>query len=404
MRIDLIIFFCCTLIVFVTISCSPKEQKKKNDVATKKIEQVNYKYPIKINLPQTKKNDLKVSFFADTIIYIALETNNNSFLQRVTDVRMNDSVIVISDMRRVLLFHRDGTFIRQIGQRGNGPKEYGTIGKCQLYKDTIFIGHKRSISKFTIDGEFRGSKMLPHQPGFFTPTSNKRIALYDEYEGKIYFYDTALNLKDTLIAESNVSPDRTNFQIFDPADAFFQISKDKLLFTNYKSDTIWDFSGAEKKATYITNLQDKLLPWNKQVEYFKGDFEHYKKVAEPYQKVNLKEYSKYLFITQKSWGTGKVNTIYVHNFFDNSTNAFNPDYIYDDLIGNIKLQARLSFSTDEYIITALKAHELVESLNELKNNTPINNPNHEVWKKKMLKIKFDDNPVLVLMKPKDIKK
>lgn len=108
-----------------------------------------------------------------------------------------------------------------------------------------------------------------------------------------------------------------------------------------------------------------------------------------------------MFILQKSWGTGKVNTIYVHNFKKNTTKAFNPDYIYDDLIGKISLQASLSFSTDEAIVTAIKAHELVESLKGVDQGESQNDAKHQSWKNRMLKVKYDDNPILVLIKPKD---
>ncbi len=395
--------FLLTYLAFPIFCCcgSKKEHQNKGVAAINAKEEVQN--PIQINLPEKGKRDLNVSFFADTIVYIPLETNENSFLRQVTNVRMDDSIIVISDMRRILLFRHDGTFMRQIGHRGNGPKEYGAIANCQLYKDTIYVAHKDLISKYTLDGQFQGAKKLPHPPGFFTLTPDGAIALYSEYDGKVYFYGPAFNLKETLVVENSVFSDRSKFTIFDPADLFFQISKDKLLFSNYKSDTIWDLSGAKKKIAYILDLKDKLLPRDKQVEYFKRDFKYFQKAAEPYQKVNLKEISDYLFILQKSWGTGKLNTIYVHNLVKNTTDAFNSDYIYDDLIGNIKLQARPSFSTEDAFITAIKATELIESLEGLNNKDPINDAKHLSWRVRMSKVKYDDNPILVIIRPKKSK-
>ncbi len=389
------------ILLFSIFSCgAPEKEKQSNQAKSNNIELAS-EQPYHIKLTKQGKEDLKASLFADSVIYIPLETNSKTFLRRAeVQVRMNDSVIAICDMQKVLLFRHDGSFIRQIGKRGKGPGEYGSIGNFDLEGDTLYISSFRRISKYTLDGKSQGDMRVLHPPEYFRISPEGDVAFYNAYIGEVYFYDLAFNLKDTLVVEKNVSNNRSNFQTFHPADLFFQTSKGKLLFTTYISDTIWNLSGANKKAAYVLDLKEKLLPMDKQVECFNGDFKRFWKMAEKYDKVNLKEMSDHLFILQKDWSSGKVHTIYLHNFKDKTTGAYNGDYIYDDMLGGIKLKARPSLSTKDAFITAITGAELVESLKELNEKEVITGEEHKLWKDKMSKVKYDDNSILVIFKPK----
>jgi hypothetical protein len=58
------------------------------------------------------------------IEYIPLETNPMSLLFRVEKIVICEPYIFLMDLRTPLLFTMDGSFVRQIGTRGNGPGEY----------------------------------------------------------------------------------------------------------------------------------------------------------------------------------------------------------------------------------------------------------------------------------------
>jgi hypothetical protein len=202
---------------------------------------------------------------------------------------------------------------------------------------------------------------------------------------------------DTLIVEKNVSPAHTKWLTYDPADNFFQPSENKLLFSNYKSDTIWNLSGRKKRAEYILNLKDKLLPWHMQVEYYKGDFQKYKKDVAPYQKVNLIETSSCLFLFQKSWTKKDLNTIYIHSLGNKRTGAYEGKYIYDDILGRIKIPTEF-IDLKDGLMVKVDAIDLSENLEKQNKKDTISSSQHILWKKRMERIKFDDNPVLVIFK------
>lgn len=77
-------------------------------------------FPHKVHLPDKVQGDLTTSIFATDVQYIPLETNKNSLLRVVNQIRMNDSIIAISDYRKLLLFSKEGAFLSRLGQVARG--------------------------------------------------------------------------------------------------------------------------------------------------------------------------------------------------------------------------------------------------------------------------------------------
>jgi hypothetical protein len=148
-----------------------------------------------------------------------------------------------------------------------------------------------------------------------------------------------------------------------------------LLFSNYKSDTIWNLSERKKRAEYIINLKDKLLPWHMQVEYYKGNFQKYREDVAPYQKVNLIETSRYLFLLQKGWEKKDLNTIYIHNIENKTTLAYERKYIYDDILGGIKIPTEF-INLKEGLMVKIEAIDLSENLEKLNKKDTISSSQH----------------------------
>jgi len=65
-----------------------------------------------------------LSEVGSSITYIPLETTDQSLLKELKKVIIFDTYITVRDVYRVLMFDNSGIFIRQIGNRGQGPGEY----------------------------------------------------------------------------------------------------------------------------------------------------------------------------------------------------------------------------------------------------------------------------------------
>lgn len=110
------------LICLILISCQERGERGSttNDI------------DILINLDLNKPliyNDLFKS-----IQYIPLETESRSLIQSIDKLFVTDSCFIIFDSKQmnILLFNKDGAFIRQIGQKGMGNNEY-------IYWNDIFF-------------------------------------------------------------------------------------------------------------------------------------------------------------------------------------------------------------------------------------------------------------------------
>ncbi|MDA3929067.1 MAG: 6-bladed beta-propeller [Prolixibacteraceae bacterium] len=394
--------FTITSFVLCFIGCtSNKDQRPERVGVAKSTNIVKAERPYQIKLPEKGVDTLKVSSFANSIRYVLLETNSNTFLKRIDKLRMNDSIIAISDMTKLLLFKTDGTFLRQIGIRGKGPGEYNYITGFEIISDTIYLAssNKRTILKYTLTGKFCEEADIDRIMAYFSKNKEGELVWYNPFNGEVYFLNRALGISDTLRVEENVSLDRQNYVVKDQFNTYFQVSKGKLLFTNYMSDTIWSLTHTKKEAEFVFNLKDKLLPWKKQIEYSGGDFERYEREASPYQRINVLAFPDYLLVTQRSWSdrSDGLHSIYIHNFNDKSTTKSNSPYVYDDLIGKINLRVRGSISNETAFITYISPIELQESIAAMNINGSEENVQQEVWKKRMAQVKFDANPILVIM-------
>lgn len=112
--------------------------------------------PAKINiLPNQPNSSLMLSDLIEDIEYIPLETNQKCLLGdvRFFDISANYIVVYCVSPSKAFLFHRNGRFIAQLGDIGQGPKEYLTVHDVLIdEKNNQVIVHAgtRPGSKFLI--------------------------------------------------------------------------------------------------------------------------------------------------------------------------------------------------------------------------------------------------------------
>lgn len=136
--------------VFLVISCITYAQKPQTFKITEALE---------------LKKELKLSQLAKKVEYIQLETTSASILSEITKVIIEDN-IYIKTKDGLFVFALDGKFLRKIGNRGKGPKEYLSMIDFDVNKEAIYtldvLSHK--IFEFQKDGNFTkyiGYKCIP---------------------------------------------------------------------------------------------------------------------------------------------------------------------------------------------------------------------------------------------------
>ena len=95
------------------------------------------------------------------------ETNHASLITRVGNCFIGPGgLIFIGDTGspRVLVFNTDGSFLREIGQRGAGPGEFRAVRLHGIIRGNVAVSDNRlrRTSLFNIDGSFIRSFVFPH--------------------------------------------------------------------------------------------------------------------------------------------------------------------------------------------------------------------------------------------------
>ena len=122
--------FCSAIILFIMTACGQKE--------------INSSDLVHLNLQQAEKQETpKLSTLLKDIRYVALETDDNSVLKKVSYIVLTDKYIVCEDGVQCYVFDKaDGSFLRTIGLRKDrGPEGYAspTTPLCVIGNEVLML-------------------------------------------------------------------------------------------------------------------------------------------------------------------------------------------------------------------------------------------------------------------------
>ncbi len=349
-----------------------------------------------LSSPETESDTLKTSYFADTVIYIPLETTADNYIRRFKQLWMNDSVLLVNSGDALFMFQRNGEFIRKVGRNGKGPGEYARIFNFEIIRDTIYISStaKKSFIKYTLNGTFCDEIQLNYQPVFFSSTIDNKLVCYHWQEGKLFLYDKNFLSPDTIVVEHGVTVGRYKYSISDPAFmTYFQKHSSGLLFNNYLNDTIWKIAKAIKEPGFILDIKNDLLPLEKSIEFCNGDFKRWESMAKTYQLVHIIPIESQIFAFQKYWLGESYTAIYYYNRKQSIEKKFNSSYIYDDLVSKQKISNVIFLkSANGYLVAEMQPYKLRQNIEGSKEKPS------SLWLKQMASVGENDNPILILMR------
>ena len=165
----------------------------------------NSKDLIVLDLSQdlTVESKMTLSQIATDINYIKLESNPDCFIQKIEQWSITGNYILVYDMRqpKVLLFNRQGKFLRNISQKGSGPGEFFRPYDVRITKNEkyVLISDIKKVIRFDLDGKLIGETKLPGLAwkidtyddgliGFFTwnysPLMDNYTIIFFDWDGK----------------------------------------------------------------------------------------------------------------------------------------------------------------------------------------------------------------------------
>ena len=145
--------FCSAIILFIMTACGQKE--------------INSSDLVHLNLQQAEKLETpKLSTLLKDIRYVALETDDNCVLKKVSYIVLTDKYIVCEDGVQCYVFDKaNGSFIRTVGLRKDrGPEGYAspTTPLCVIGNEVLMLDwEKEKYNVYSLDN----GKLIRKIPG-----------------------------------------------------------------------------------------------------------------------------------------------------------------------------------------------------------------------------------------------
>ncbi len=251
--------------------------KNTTEQADNVIEKPELVFPATINVDGARSNNEipLLSEFADDVSYIKLKTPPNTFIQTIMDVQISNEYIFINTNMRVMVFDREGNYIRTIGKNGRGPNEYVylrsfCVNKNDEGKDELifYTGPEGDIYRYNISGDVIAKLFTYRFADYMFLIGNKLLL-----SG---FWTTSKNLPENItqfattdfngqIIDSKLLPiysvNNWEEQILTYPQNYTSKFDNLLLLYGYLEDTIFQVNGSGKiEPRYILDFGNYSVP------------------------------------------------------------------------------------------------------------------------------------------------
>lgn len=395
MKIFIIFFLFTTL-----FSCITKERDVKDE-----------EYPI-INLDDCNIEDtIFLSEYFNKISFIPLETNIESMISSFDGIQIQNNLLFVLDKsyaKCVLIFDKDGNFVRKIGKVGYGPGEYISISDFAINEtgDVLLVldPESRKINFFSIDNGtfFKSIKLDPNM------YYNDILFINNKIVCNVIYYDNRIKNRSLLkvidsntgrIEESWMEVEKYNCNwseiVLKDESFFYNKNKRKPKYTNYFMNIVYEvketgitpFLGITSKNWITCNNLQKIS------ENTTNQMDVYQKVLDSKFEFNISELVEtnddVFFEFNK--GYDRINVIYNKmNKKVRYTQSLFDDMIFD----SVRLPClKRVYSIEDCIYTVVPSENVAMFIDILSNNEIKANSAKLLNK---IKLSEDSNPILIL--------
>ena len=347
------------------------------------------------------------------IEYISLETDTNSLISFIRNIKSDDNFLYIRTSDGLLRFDLNGKFISKIGKKGRGPQEYqilmdysigadGNIYILSLFQEKIFIYTPKGDFVRTIPAPFTTYYIECFEDGILcysldlSGSMEKNIHALD-YSGNIlkefsnkYLIADRLEQQDTM-----PPPPPPNFGLI----PLFR-NEDKLFLKEFYSDTVFLFNQTDLvfEPAFILDRGGRLITLEAEIsgsESRRAEYIEDTKIIQFGDKVYAEfidraaEYSKYGFYASFDKSRQYLMSIDEHG-------------IINDIDGGPSIWMKTPLNRNT-VISWIDAFELIAFVNsdEFKNSTPKYPEKKKELEKLAKSLDENDNPILMLVRFKE---
>jgi hypothetical protein len=116
------------------------------------------------DIPKEVQPNFDLSEMAKSVEYISLETNDESFLSFIQEVRFfKDKFYVVDFPGKILVFDLNGKFLHKVGAEGEGPGEFFNLSSFVIDEksERLYLASGRRLITYTLDNEYIAEKRFP---------------------------------------------------------------------------------------------------------------------------------------------------------------------------------------------------------------------------------------------------
>ncbi|MFD2033222.1 6-bladed beta-propeller [Belliella marina] len=168
-----------------------------------------------IDVDKNGVSEVLLSDVAEDVSLVTLQTNEESFITFVSDLKFYKNNLYVKDgNNRVLVFGHDGVFLKQLGIRGEGPGEYQYVNALSIDTNAnlIYLGSQDKLLVFSAKHELLNEKKLGFYSYNLESVNNKLYVVSQSYGNPVssgYANQTTLYELTSEIEVEDTIPART---------------------------------------------------------------------------------------------------------------------------------------------------------------------------------------------------
>lgn len=224
---------------------------------------------------------INCSEIINTIIYIPLSTEKESFFKKRPTVHTLDNNIILQTHVVCLIFNLEtGKFKYRIGKKGQGPNEYRSTLRLLDYnnKSVYFKGWGNYILEYNLNNELIRSIDIPFinvesenpsLPTQYGVLNNSIICYFSNIGGKEDKLLTAIHKENSnllfIIPNKNIFDTKRN-RLY-TSEALFYDFNENLYFKEFYNDTIFEIANENLIPHFIFKAGKYLFPYEKRWKF-----------------------------------------------------------------------------------------------------------------------------------------
>lgn len=377
----------CLALGVLSSSCSGGKSKVAEEVGTN--DEVSIELPHSIHLEKilSEVEPVNLSEIAKEIQYVPLETSADCLLKRVHEFAFFNNTLLVSDFSNLYQYDNQGKFIKKIGQKGTGPKDY-------VYVNSIVNDDARNILNVFTSGKIniydkemnylKSLRLLEHYyGGLTTPWGSSLMYLSSSFKlvgdtSTIYSFAEIDTSAKVIRKIPNPSPIVSTYHgmIYAPIPMYRY--KDVVRYMDYGNDTLFTLSkGGDRNAYAICDLGSM----KREVDTHAFNPKQMEALASKALVQNVCEDDRYLYLTLR-WGvTEKLQYILLNKRTGEIRNV-GTEGLLNDIDGGIPFFPQF-IKEDGAMIMYVDAVDFMDKA-----------PSAELSSK----LKPDDNPVFIMVR------